>query len=103
MPSGSATSSPFGTSSLVEVRLVNRATLGERSSHSSQLCTITFAGQVLLAIAAFSVVSVAVGAPLQWPFLAIIIGIIVGVLLMVAVDAVIIVGTMSTRGEDRAL
>lgn len=87
MPSKTAKSSQVSAGPLIEVRSIDYVPLAERSGHSSQLFTVTFAGQAMLATVATGVIGVAYGLPLGWAILALMIGTIVGTLLVAAHSA----------------
>lgn len=65
-------------SPLVEVRTIDYVPRAERFGRGSQLFTVTFAGQAMLATVATGVIGVAAGLPFSWTLVALFIGTVVG-------------------------
>lgn len=70
------------SASMIEVRTIDYVPRAERFGTGSQLFTVTFAGQAMLATVATGVIGVAAGLSFGWSLLALFIGTIVGTFLV---------------------
>lgn len=78
-PIGTSAAEDYASASpLVEVRTIDYVPHAERFGRGSQLFTVTFAGQAMLATVATGVIGVAAGLPFSWTLVALFIGTVVG-------------------------